>query len=128
VVFRFIGSTHLAASSGPATFNAPLTVPSVLQGQATRVDSVVFCYVAAPTATLDAVIVDKTTSVNGTGADTQLVNDDTDRTDTACRTYAPASPVPIGPNDMLSFAVKGNFTGSPNFIIPTRLTVDLSEQ
>jgi hypothetical protein len=128
VIFRFTGSTQLRATPpASALFNAPLTVPSVLQGQPTRLDSVVLCYAASATATIDTVTVDKATSVNGPGTDSQLVTDDTDRSDTACRTYAPASPAPIGPNDMLTFVVKGNFTGSPNFITVTRLTVNLSD-
>jgi hypothetical protein len=95
-------------------------------GQAHPIDSVVLCYAASAMATIDTVILDKTTSVTAPGTDTALVNDDTDRTDTTCRTYAPAGPVAIGPNDMIQLVVKGKFS-APSDIAISRLTVNLSD-
>jgi hypothetical protein len=90
-----------------------------------RIDSVVLCYAASATATLDTVLLDKTTSVNAPGPDNVFVSDDTDRTDATCRTYAPANPVAIGPDDMLQMIVKGKFTAASDITV-SRLTVNLS--
>jgi hypothetical protein len=129
VIFRPATGVQLAANAmNTARFNAPLTIPSVIQGQATQIDSVEFCYSASPTATIDSVAVERTTAVNGPGAISNVIADDTDRSDAACRTYAAASPVAIGPDDMLTFVVVGKFTGSPNLITVHRLTANLSGQ
>jgi hypothetical protein len=125
-VNRFTGATNLHGIAPNTFFNAPITMPSVLQGRPTRIDSMVLCYAASATAKLDNVILDKTTSVTAPGTDTTLVADDTDRTDTTCRTYAPATPAAIGPNDMIQLVVKGNFSAASDIAV-SRLTVNLSD-
>jgi hypothetical protein len=129
VIFRPVTGVQLAANAtNTARFNAPLTIPSVIESEPTGIDSVEFCYSASPTATIDSVAVERTTALNGPGTISNVISDDTDRSDAACRTYAAASPVAIGPDDMLTFVVVGKFTGSPNLITVHRLTVNLSGQ
>lgn len=125
-VNRFTGATNLHGIAPNTFFNAPITVPSVLQGRPTQIDSVVLCYAASAMATLDTVILDKTTSATAPGTDTALVLDDTDRTDSTCRTYAPATPAGLGPNDMIQLVVKGKFSAASDISV-SRLTVNLSD-
>jgi hypothetical protein len=126
-IIGFTGGTNLRGiGQNTLSFNAPITVPSVLQGRPTQIDSVVLCYAASATATLDNVTLDKTTSVTAPGIDTALVTDDTDRTDAACRTYTPAAPAAIGPNDMIQLVVTGRFSTTADLAV-SRLTVNLSD-
>ncbi len=119
------GFVRLAGNTSSQFFYAPLTVPSLVQGRPTQLDSVVFCYAADATATLDQVEVPKITDATGSSSVAYPVFDTTNRTDAACRTYAPASPVTVGPDDSLEFVVEAQFTAA-SFISVTRLTVNMS--
>ena len=100
-------------------------MPSIVQGRPVQLDNVVLCYAADSTATLDQVEVPKITNATGTSSVAYPVFDSTNRTDAACRTYAPASPVTVGPDDSLEFVVEAQFTGA-SFISVTRLTANMS--
>jgi hypothetical protein len=88
------------------------TLPTFLYGRETRLAGVEVCYDAAPNAVLGTVFLSLLEESNGIGAPPpieELVTDATARTDSACRTYRPQSPVPIGRDKILSLVMLINF-------------------
>lgn len=117
-------------SSGAASdqfFNVALTLPSVLAGHPVSINSFELCYDAAPTATIDRVFLftNTPTSANVTPSGTTPINDETDRTDATCRTYAGAAPIPIGPTTLAEIVLRNDYSSAGSVQV-TRLTVNLS--
>ena len=108
---------------GPASSDilsiAP-TLPTVLDGNAMHLTGMRLCYTAntgGTNPTLSAVqvfVIDQETSSTGPA----VMSDTTDRTDNACRDYAPASPVALDPTDTVYVAahVEWQNAGGQTFI------------
>jgi hypothetical protein len=118
-VSYFSNETDLHGASSGIFFNAPITVPVTLQGHALRLNSVELCYSAtlAP-ATLDAIFL----FVGGV----VKLEDDTNRHDNACRTYAPANPVALGPNDWVILVLRTAFSSASQIEV-TSVAANLSD-
>ncbi len=117
-------------SSGTASdqfFNVALTLPSVLAGRSVSIKSFELCYDVGASATLDRVFLftNTPTSAEVSPLGTTPINDETDRTDATCRTYAGAAPVPIGPTTLAEIVVRNDYAAASSITI-TRLTVNLS--
>lgn len=122
------GQAQLSGSTTDEFFNAPLSIPSVVQGRATQINSIVLCYQVPALATLDRVFLFQTTATTGVSSIQAKIpiNDETDRTDDTCRTYTGTSgSVPVGPNDMLQLIIRADYTAA-SFIAVSRLTVNMS--
>jgi hypothetical protein len=130
-VTHFSGEAQLKGSSGTEFFNAALNLPTVLQGRAVKIDDFELCYSATNAgAKLDRVflfVVRNATASNAipSAPGETPIDDNTDRTDSSCRTYAAASPVAIGPNDFAQVVVRNAYTSATNVVVG-RLTVHLS--
>ena len=130
-VAHFSGEADLKGSSGTEFFNAAINLPTQLQGRAVKIDSFELCYDATiANAKLDRVFLFVTK--NATASDpipsapgATPIDDDTDRTDSTCRTYAAAGPVTIGPNDFAQIVIRNAYTAASHVTVG-RLTVHLS--
>jgi hypothetical protein len=126
-VAHFTGETDLKSNTANQFFNAPISIPSAIQGRATQINSVVLCYAVNANATLDEFFLDKTTATTNLGPTTQLVADDTNRTDTTCRTYTPTGgSAAVGPNDMIQVVIRADFAAASSIGV-SRLTVNMSD-
>ena len=130
-VTHFSGDALLKGSSGTEFFNAALNLPIELQGRAVKIDSFELCYSATNAgAKLDRVflfVIRDATAANpvpGAPGETPI-DDNTDRTDSSCRTYAAANPIAIGPSDFAQIVVRNAYTSATNVAVG-RLTVHLS--
>jgi hypothetical protein len=114
-------STNVAqltkGSTVNAFFDAGVTVPSTLQGRPVKLTSMVLCYEAKAAATINRVLVQV--------AGVFPIEDDTDRTDKACRTYIPASPVTIG-DAFVNVVLNIDYT-APGSVEIERLTLNLTD-
>jgi hypothetical protein len=87
-------------------------------------DGVEFCYDAAPGAILDAIFLRVQRQSAGTpGTTPVLFSDDTDRTDTACRSYTLPTPFELTPQDAVNFATRINYTNTTDVFDVGRTTV-----
>lgn len=117
-----------SAASADEFFGVNLTIPSVLAGRPVSITSFELCYNAAgATATIDRVFLFTSTpaGTNVSPSGTTPINDETDRDDTTCRTYAGAAPVPIGPTTLSEIVLRNDYSAAGGITV-TRLTVNLS--
>jgi len=129
-VTHFVAEAFLNGNGLSQYYHLGLTLPSVLQGRPVRLDSFELCYRVSASATIADVSLTKATPTSGnvSPSSSTPVNDVTSRPagEATCRSYAPASPVPIGPQDLIQINVVANFS-SPSNIQITRSTVNLSD-
>jgi hypothetical protein len=121
------GQAQLSGSMTDEFFNAPLSIPSVVQGRATQINSIVLCYQVQASATLDRVFLWQTTATTGVFNSRDIpIDDETDRTDDTCRTYTgTGGSIPVGPNDMLQLIIRADYAAA-SYIAVSRLTVNMS--
>jgi hypothetical protein len=110
-----IGATGFGPTASSVTMTAAIepTLPNELVGQPVSLVGVNACYNNNQT-TLTSVRVNTTTNTSGspaTGA--PLVEDNTARTDDACRDYNLSSPHLIGGTEDISLAFGVSFPGTP---------------
>ena len=125
------GQVALSASAAGTFkfFNAGFSIPVAVRGHAVSVDSFELCYDATnANVTLDRVFLFRNTATAATplGSANTPIDDDTDRHDATCRTYSAASPVALGPNDLVSIIVRAGFTAAGSIDV-SRLTLNLSD-
>jgi hypothetical protein len=108
-------------------FNAALTIPAVLAGRPVSLTSFELCYNTLANATIDRVFLftNTPTSADVSPIGTTPIDDEADRTDAACRTYAGAAPIPIGPTTLTEIVVRNDYAAASSVTV-TRLTVNLS--
>jgi hypothetical protein len=112
-------------TAGIAWITVQPSIPTVLYGRQLQLLGVELCYVASANAKLESVDLDTFTSTNGTvGTYTAQASDSTERTDTACRWYALASPYTLTENNGVVFYAHVNWTAGGIFYI-TRTTFEL---
>jgi hypothetical protein len=127
-VNRSTGGVDLTGTGSGRFFDAPITIPSIIQGRATQINSVVLCYAANANATLDKFSVAKTTAATNTGLPTFPIDDGTDRTDETCRMYTPTGgSTAVGPNDMFQAVIVAGFAAGGGTLTVSRLTVNMSD-
>jgi hypothetical protein len=105
----FADAVRLRSTAEAAAFAqlAP-EIPVNLYGRPVKIVGAELCYDAGANAELEAVILDMVSESNGIGEPppiTEVVRDQTSRTDNACRSYRAPSPVPLDPNGHLLLAV-----------------------
>lgn len=114
-VSYFIGLAKVEKGPLAGSFRnvqANVQVPNRLAGRSMELKSFELCYAASATAVLDEVTVRKIFSDSSTTfSDTTVISDDADRTDQTCRTYEPATPVVLGPNEYVEPSLSIQFSG-----------------
>jgi hypothetical protein len=112
-VTYFVGLARVeGAGAGFRNVFANVQVPNQLGGRSMELKSFELCYGAAATAVLNEVKVRTIESTSTTPfSDTTVISDDTDRSDSSCRTYEPSQPVVVGPNEFLEPGLSLNFSG-----------------
>jgi len=99
------------------------SLPEAAFGKRMSLESVVFCYDAAPNAVLDATFLRVQRQTAGPpGTNPVLLSDDTDRADAACRTYTLPTPFELSPDDAVNFAARINFTNTTDVFDVGRTT------
>jgi hypothetical protein len=92
-----------------------------------RVQSFQLCYAANADATLEDVgLVKQTTTTPPPRTPAFPIDDNTPRTDRACRTYRAAHPVKIGPADDIKLDALVNFANASAKFLIFRTTLGLS--
>ena len=104
---HYANITHVHRSSINDTY-LTLTpdVPSILFGRRLSLKAVVFCYGTYGNVTIDDVWIKR---LDGEYNAVNILADNTDRTDDACRTYTLSSPHTMGPNQSISLFVNLDF-------------------
>ena len=94
-------------------FSAPVQLPVALLGRSPTLTALELCYAVTPAGVLDLVNVARSTATaaSSTPGTSLVISNDTDRTDSNCRTYTPASPVALGPNDAIQVQLRLDLTG-----------------
>ncbi len=119
----------LFANSGTDLFfHAALTLPQAVAGKSATITNFEMCYEAGGNVTLDRVSMSRVANITTAsigGAQSTPIFDDQDRTDDACRTYAPASPVPLGPNDLVQITARVDYA-APGAVTISKLLVHLN--
>ena len=108
-------------------YNAPVQLPVTLLGQGVRFVRMELCYDVRPNARIDAV---QLARINPNAADPTptgdlLIDDETVRTDKACRSYTPAAPVALGANNILQVGLSNTYSVSSTIAV-SRVTIALS--
>ena len=116
-----------AASAGTGIYRHGLTTPARLQGRLVRLQSVELCYSAfkANTVLSQVTLLDATTS--GTAVQATVVkpiDDFEDHDDTACRTYAPETPLALDETHTLTLEVRAAFGEVDEWLVVNRLTAN----
>jgi hypothetical protein len=115
---------ELTGGAANSFFSAPVQLPVTLLGRSATFTGMELCYKTIPTGVLDLVNVNVSTPTAADpnpGSITSVISDDTDRTDSTCRSYAPAAPVALGANTILQVQLRLDVnTGSEQI---TRTTV-----
>jgi hypothetical protein len=122
---EFADSVRVTGNGSPTERELLLdpALPGSLYGRQTKLAGVELCYNAGPLARLadaDLGLVAETDGASTPPATlNDVVNDTTERTDGACRTFTAPQPVPIGADEHVVFALLLHFTGgvTGNFFI-----------
>jgi hypothetical protein len=119
------GGTIFGGSSG-AIVDLPVaiepTLPTVLAGKTLTFVGVEACYNNDGT-TIDQTRINLTTNTSGSTSTNSILLDATDRTDDACRTYAPtAGPHVLAPNEDVSLEFDVNYSANAQFFTGERAT------
>lgn len=85
-------------------------LPTTLYGRSLQLVGVELCYAASADAFVTYVELNVTTSSAGAGTRLLVLSDATDRTDSACRYYVPASPVGLSAEHGANFYLQGTWT------------------
>jgi hypothetical protein len=124
-VVYFIGTARVEQGLGGGSsrnLHADVQVPNKLAGRSMELKSFELCYAASATAVLTELGVRKIFSdSSATFQDTTVISDETDRTDQRCRTYTPATPVVLGPNEYIEPSLSINFSGGTFNVYRTTL-------
>ncbi len=111
----FVGLARVEQGPAGAGFRnvfANVQPPNQVAGRSMQLKSFEVCYGAEATAILNEVEVRTIESTASTlFSDTTVISDETDRTDQSCRSYEPAGPVVVGPNEFIEPALSLNFSG-----------------
>jgi hypothetical protein len=112
--------------AGCALIAAP-DIPLQLLGRHVRVQSFQLCYAANADATLEDVgLVKQTTTTPPPPTPAFPIDDNTSRTDSACRTYRAAHPLKIGAADDIKLDALVNFANDSAKFLIFRTTLNLS--
>ena len=109
-----------ASSSGAGTFyvTAHPSIPTALYGKNLKATGARLCYEASASAKITQVLaVDSTYSNSGIGSANTVVNDNTNRTDSACRTYPFSSAVTLTSLDDLALLIQVAYSGASTLFI-----------
>jgi hypothetical protein len=114
ITWTYFTNASNAASAGAATefLHVSPSIPTGLYGKALKASSMTLCYSANANAKIIRVIVSANTYSNADGGiatPNDVVDDATNRTDTACRSYAFSSPVTLTSLTDINIAVNVTF-------------------
>jgi len=115
VIWTFFDNSTVMTSTAPGSisFVAHPSLPTILYGKKLEATAATLCYSAAPSAKIDLITVAQNTYSNsGSGDRVVLVDDDTTRTGSACRTYVFANPATLSSLDDLNIDVDVAFSGA----------------
>ena len=126
-VTYFIGLAKVEQGGGVGTFRnvfAEVQVPKQIGGRSMELRSFELCYAAAASAVLNELTV-RTIESTSTKlfSDTGVISDDTDRSDSGCRTYEPSQTVVLGPNEFVEPGLSIQFGGGEFRIYRTTLVL-----
>jgi hypothetical protein len=129
-VHHSTGFVGLSGNAANQFYNEAVSIPAQLQGRPMQINSFVLCYAVGLNAILDRVFLAKTTPVSSDVIPTVTtpIVDNTDRPsgERTCRTYAGASPVPIGPQDQVQIVLGADFSTLDSISV-SRTTVNMSD-
>jgi hypothetical protein len=118
------GFNRTATGGSDLTIGA--AIPTSLYGKALAFVGFQMCYGTNPGNSISSVSVYKVTqTAAGSGGETVVASDSTSRTDDACRTYSPASPITMTSSDQFQIYVFGSWTTAGTEIWLGRVTAIL---
>lgn len=117
-VTRFTtGPAWTRTAAGSSAFVLGLTVPTASNGKRQRLDAIRYCYDANASQVLTVIFFEVFRHADNNSATTPLfVNDPTDRTDAACRTYTPTNQVTLQGNDSVELYAEVNYAAAGPFV------------
>ena len=126
-VTYFIGLAKVEHGGGVGiarNVHADVQVANQIGGRSMELTSFELCYAANASAVLNEVTV---RTIESTAAalfkDTAVISDDTDRSDSGCRTYEPSQTVVLGPNEFVEPGLSVHFSGGEFRIYRTTLVL-----
>jgi hypothetical protein len=126
-VIHFTDTTGFVRTATGSNFlRIDATLPAALYGKALSFVGFQMCYGTNTGNSITQVNVEKDTQTSlGNGGVTAIVTDNTARTDAACRTYSPASPVPMTSSTQFGLFVIANWTTANTDLFLGRVTAIL---
>jgi hypothetical protein len=127
-VTRYTNAEGMAATTtGGFSFRIDPAIPASLYGHEMSLTGVQLCYGASTAATITDVWLQVSTFTTGSPGTTPtaLQHDTTHRTDSACRTYSPASPVAVNSTQSFSIYLQANWTAAGSTLYLGRVTAIL---
>jgi hypothetical protein len=127
VVTRFIDTTGFSRTSTGSDFlRIDATLPAALYGKALAFAGFQMCYGTNTGNSITEVDVEEDVQTSsGSGGSSSVASDSTTRTDAACRTYSPASPIPLTSSNQFGLFVIGNWTTANTDLFMGRVTAIL---
>ncbi|HKU56429.1 MAG TPA: hypothetical protein VJP41_05345 [Gaiellaceae bacterium] len=116
---------YLRSSTGASWIEIDAPIPTSLYGKALAFVGFQFCYVTNGNSLTDVLVYQDTQTTQGFGGDSVVASDATTRTDSACRTYTPSSPIAMTSADQFSLWVDGNWATASSYIYFGRVTAIL---
>jgi hypothetical protein len=108
----------VSGGTGSVILVAHPSLATALYGKKLEATGATLCYTATANAKITEVSFTQATySSSGVGAAHTLADDQTVRTDSACRTYPFSTPAPLSSLDDVSVAIFVTYTGSSTFLI-----------
>ena len=126
-VTYFVGLAKVKQGGGGGSRNvfANVQVPNQIGGRSMELTSFELCYEASATAVLSELKVRTVESTSDTlFSDTTVISDETERSDSGCRTYKPSQTVVLGPNEFIEPGVSIQFGGGEFRIYRTTLVLE----
>jgi hypothetical protein len=113
-----------APSSGAYVLNA--VIPTSLYGQSMYLAGVQVCYDATNSQTLTSVYLRQTSYAGGVGSMVKIAQDNTSRSDAACRIYLITSPALLSANNTVGLKLTAGFTSAGAMLKINSVTMILS--
>jgi hypothetical protein len=120
IEWLYTSNATWATASGAGSFTVTVhpSIPTALFGKNLKATAATLCYDASTSAKITGVsVVDSTYSNGGIGTANTVVNDTTNRTDDACRTYPFSSAVTLTSLDDLSIYVSITYSGAATLFL-----------
>jgi hypothetical protein len=128
-VTRFTNAEGVAATTtGGFSFRIDPSIPTSLYGHELALAGVQLCYGASAATTITDVWLQTSSFTAGSPGSTPTVlqHDTTHRTDSACRTYAPSSPVALTSTTQVTIFLQATWTTANSTLFLGRVTTVLA--